>query len=290
MYLSLYLLLYFPGRRDGRVSGSAASFLSLTRGGRWRTSRGWSGDENKNSKVGFIRDIQSDSPGEGRAPSPEAEPAGLVGSHLPTGSTGPDQYVQHQQGHQHQHYINSLASHGLAKYHTQVLKSDSSSQHSPFLGGRIPLPIQPDGRRLDVEPRSECAAPRRRRLCQSWVSNISGVKIFSKNMMITIEKESYCFNAQVKEWNPSSSALQFDQYSRKLFLCSEQKITKFFFVFLLQHQVCTTAASSGRRRRMSQIRAEESHIYTLPPRRYVWKSCPIQTHSYALELAMRFFS
>ena len=40
---------------------------------------------------------------------------------------------------------------------------------------------------------------------------------------------------------------------------------------------------------MSQIRAEESHIYTLPPRRYVWKSCPIQTHSYALELAMRFF-
>ena len=40
--------------------------------------------------------------------------------------------------------------------------------------------------------------------------------------MITIEKESYCFNAQVKEWNPSSSALQFDQYSRKLFLCSEK--------------------------------------------------------------------
>ena len=56
---------------------------------------------------------------------------------------------------------------GLAKYHTQVLQSDSLSQHSPFLGDRIPLPIQPDGRRLDVEPRSECAAPRRRRLCQS---------------------------------------------------------------------------------------------------------------------------
>ena len=56
---------------------------------------------------------------------------------------------------------------GLAKYHTQVLQSDSSSQRSLFLGGWIPLPIQPDGRRLDVEPRSECAAPRRRRLCQS---------------------------------------------------------------------------------------------------------------------------
>ena len=38
--------------------------------------------------------------------------------------------------------------------------------------------------------------------------------------MITIEKESYGFNAQVKEWNPSSSALQFDQYSRKLLHCS----------------------------------------------------------------------
>ena len=56
---------------------------------------------------------------------------------------------------------------GLAKYHTQVLQSDSSYQRSLFLGGWIPLPIQPDGRRLDVEPRSECAAPRRRRLCQS---------------------------------------------------------------------------------------------------------------------------
>ena len=32
-------------------------------------------------------------------------------------------------------------------------------------------------------------------------------------------------------------------------------------------KVCTTAASSGRRRRMSQIQAEESHIYTLPPKR-----------------------
>ena len=61
--------------------------------------------------------------------------------------------------------IESIVS--LAKYHTQVLQSDSSSQRSPFLGGRIPLPIQPDGRRLDVEPRSECAAPRRSRLCQS---------------------------------------------------------------------------------------------------------------------------
>ena len=56
-----------------------------------------------------------------------------------------------------------------------------------FLGGWISLPIQPDGRRLDVEPRSECAAQRRRRLCQSRVSNISGVKNLSK--LITIEKK-----------------------------------------------------------------------------------------------------
>ena len=54
MYLCLYLFLYFPGRRDGRVSGSAAFFLSLTRGGRWRTSRDWSEDGNRNPKVFFF--------------------------------------------------------------------------------------------------------------------------------------------------------------------------------------------------------------------------------------------
>ena len=49
--------------------------------------------------------------------------------------------------------------------------------------------------------------------------------------MRTIEREGYCFNAQVKEWNPSSSALQFDQYSSKLFLCSGKKYQNLLVFF-----------------------------------------------------------
>ena len=120
MYLSLYLFLYFPGRQDGRVSGSAASFLSLTRGGRWRTSRDWSEDENENSKVGFIRDIQSDSQ--------------VRDEHL---LLKPNQLVwlgaTYQQVHQvllnmfninSAININTKSIVGLAKYHTQVLQSN----------------------------------------------------------------------------------------------------------------------------------------------------------------------
>ena len=39
-------------------------------------------------------------------------------------------------------------------------------------GSGVPVPIQPDGRRLDAQPPTKCDATKGRWLCQSWVSII----------------------------------------------------------------------------------------------------------------------
>ena len=43
---------------------------------------------------------------------------------------------------------------------------------SPLSGSGFPVPIQPDGRRLDAQPPTKCDATKGRWLCQSWVSII----------------------------------------------------------------------------------------------------------------------
>ena len=157
----LTIVIYSLARQGERVRDSEVFFLSLTQGGRWKTFKDWC--ESSCQKIytfcqklsHFVRNCHILSEMVtfcqmwfSLCPQVRDEHLGLK----------PDRLVWLGVSYQQVSFSVSLFLDSLSCY----LSSAAG----------ISLPIQPDGRRLDVEPLTKCDASGGRRLCQSWVSII----------------------------------------------------------------------------------------------------------------------